>query len=978
MDGGCRLTLQEGSVQVVKKTASTSIDFLSVSPNNYSLSKAEYGVYLDNACTNEIATLTTNKDGISDVVTLNTGTYFVKEKKASKGFKLDEKVYTCEISPNNTTTITSIEDPLFETFNYKLYKENAYDRSDISNLDQAQFTIKYYNTLTDNVSGLTPKYTWVFKPIVNKGKVEVIFDQKHLVSGDKLVDGSLIMPIGTFSLEESKAPTGFAKDNNIYVGKIEEINGKTSMSLKSSGWIEVDNSKIIQSEQPQSITISIQKLDAQTNMAQAQGIGSLKGAEFKVEKLDSKTNKRVTVGKIISDDKGYGKLEKDSNGKILLPGMYYIKESKAPAGYVLNNQEFVVDAKIKDAQAASFDYKTSIKDEVTQIKVFKVDSNGNQIASAQIQLLDEKGNVVYSFVSDGKPHIIKGLTVNHKYRLHEKNVEGNYMLSSDVDVMVKDETLKEFVMVDQIIDIHTNATFKENGLKNHIADGIAHIIDEVEYENLNKDQTYKLIGELIDKQSKESLMQVEHYFIPKNRNGITHMEFEFNLDNYDNHDFVVFETLYLIDEEGSENIVIEHKDLEDENQTVHIDELYRADLIIYKIDAETKEYLDNVEFEISYERTTSSGLLQKENLGTFMTKEGSLKLEKLKKDSIVYIKEISAPDNYYINPEPYIFEIGNDSSVEVIEKTIENHEIKMNTSARFKESDSKNYVADGIAHIIDTVSYQWLYEGKEYILKGELIDKGTKDEPTEEVVQKSIKKFRPKQNNGFEEIEFKFNFDNYANHDFVVFEELYEIRDGEEILIKQHNDINDENQTVHVNELYSAGMVLYKVGNGNYNNKLNGAYYSVQSLRTKKDGTKVENDLGIYLTGGIYLDDNKEFKANVYKDEKMKELVNTYDSKYDPSFNKQAISITDLKEGDYFVQIDDNEKSKKYVVQKGAIILEKQLEDTNLTYTEVKAPTSYRIDNNSYTFSVGNDYSKNIIENYRSNVLMYIPITGVD
>ena len=110
----------------------------------------------------------------------------------------------------------------------------------------------------------------------------------------------------------------------------------------------------------------------------------------------------------------------------------------------------------------------------------------------------------------------------------------------------------------------------------------------------------------------------------------------------------------------------------------------------------------------------------------------------------------------------------------------------------------------------------------------------------------------------------------------------------------------------------------------------------------------------------------------------MKELVNTYDSKYDPNFNKQAISITDLKEGDYFIQIDDNEKSKKYVVQKGAIILENQLEDTNLTYTEVKAPTSYRIDNNSYTFSVGNDYSKNIIENYRSNVLMYIPITGVD
>ena len=786
------------------------------------------------------------------------------------------------------------------------------------------------------------------------------------------------MPIGTFSIEETTAPAGFAKDDNVYIGKIEDKNGTASISLNSSGWIKVSDLQIVQSEQPQTVSISIQKLDYDTNKAIAQGIGSLKGAEFKVEKLDSKTNKRVTVGKIISDEKGYGKLEKDNSGNRLLPGTYYIKETKAPAGYVLNDQEFTIDAKVKEANTANFDYKTSIKDKITQIKVFKVDSTGKQIASALIQLLDEKGNVVYSFVSDGKPHIIKGLTVDHKYRLHEKNVEGNYMLSSDIEVSVSDETIKEYVMVDKIIDIHTNATFKENGLKNHVADGTAHIIDEVEFENLNKGQTYKLIGELIDKQSKESLMQVEQTFIPKSGNGITHMEFEFNLDDYDNHDFVVFETLYLIDEEGNENKVVEHKDLEDENQTVHIDELYRADLIIYKVDGESKKPLDGVEFEISYERVTDSGLLQKEKLGTFKTKDGSLKLEKLKKDSIVYIKEISAPDNYYINPEPYIVEIGNDSTIEVIEKTIENHEIKMNTSARFKESDSKNYVADGIAHIIDTVSYQWLYEGKEYILKGELIDKGTNDEPTEEVVHKSIKKFRPKSSNGFEEIEFEFNFDNYANHDFVVFEELYEIRDGQEILVKQHKDINDENQTVHVNELYSAGMVLYKIGNGNYKNKLNGAYYSVQSSRTKKDGTKVENDMGVYLTGGIYIENNKAFEANVYKDENMKELVNTYDSKFDPSFKKQAVSITDLKEGDYYVQIDNEKDIKKYVVQKGAIVLENQLEDTQLTYTEVKAPTSYRIDNNSYTFSVGNDYSKNIIENYRSNVLMYIPITGVD
>ena len=978
MDGGCRITVQDGEAQVIKKAASTAIDFLAISPNNYSLANAEYGIYTDSACSKEVATLVTKEDGSSNIVTLNTGTYYIKEKKASNGFKLDDKVYTCVVSANNTTTITSIEDPIFETFNFKLYKENAYDKNIINNLDEAQFTIKYYDTLSDNVSSLKPKYSWVFKPIVNNGKVEVVFDQKHLVSGDKLNDGSLIMPIGTFTIEESKAPSGFAKDTNVYVGKVEDKNGTAAISLQSSGWIKVSGSQIVQSEQPQTVSISVQKMDKETNKAVAQGIATLKGAEFSVEKLNTQTNKREVVGKIISDDKGYGKLEKDNSGKKLLPGTYYVKETKAPAGYLLNDEEVTIEAKIKEANTANFDYQTTIKDEITQIKVFKVDSNGKQIASAEIELLDENDNVVYSFISDGSPHIIKGLKVGHHYKLHEKNVDSNFMLSNDIDVIVNDNTLKEYIMVDLIIDIHTNATFKENGLKNYVADGIAHIIDEVEYENLYKGKTYKLVGELIDKVDSQSLMSVDHTFIPTSKNGRTSMEFEFNLDDYDNHDFVVFETLYLIDEQGNENKVVEHKDLQDENQTVHIDELYRADLLIYKVDGDTKKALDDVEFEVSYVRTRVDGSIEEENLGNFITKDGIIEIEKLKKDSKVYLKEISAPENYYLNPEPYVIEIGSDEDVKIIEKTIENHEIKIHTSARFKESDSKNYVADGVAHIIDTVSYEWLYADKQYMLKAELIDKGSKDEPKQEVVQKSIKKFIPKDTNGYEEVEFSFNFDNYDEHDFVVFEELYEIKDGEEILIKQHKDIDDENQTVHVDKLYSAGMILYKVGNGNYNNKLNGAYYSVQSSRTKQDGNKVEQDLGIYLTGGIYLEDNKAFSASVYKDEELKDLVKTYDSKYDSNFKKQAVSIMDLNEGDYYVQMNDDEDVKKYVVQKGAIVLENQLQDSKLTYTEVKAPTSYQIDKNSYTFSVGHDYNKNIVENYRSNSLMYIPITGVE
>ncbi|MBR5755417.1 MAG: hypothetical protein IKX97_06340, partial [Erysipelotrichaceae bacterium] len=84
----------------------------------------------------------------------------------------------------------------------------------------------------------------------------------------------------------------------------------------------------------------------------------------------------------------------------------------------------------------------------------------------------------------------------------------------------------------------------------------------------------------------------------------------------------------------------------------------------------------------------------------------------------------------------------------------------------------------------------------------------------------------------------------------------------------------------------------------------------------------------------------------------------------------------DLPEGRYYVKKDD--EIMTYDIVKGAIILNDQPEDTYVTYTEVKAPSSYRIDTTSYTFSAGHDYSRNVLENYRSNYLIYIPITGVD
>ena len=99
------------------------------------------------------------------------------------------------------------------------------------------------------------------------------------------------------------------------------------------------------------------------------------------------------------------------------------------------------------------------------------------------------------------------------------------------------------------------------------------------------------------------------------------------------------------------------------------------------------------------------------------------------------------------------------------------------------------------AKLVDTLTYTNLQVGKEYEVRGKLIDKATGqpiliDGKEVEVV----KKFVPETTNGTVDIEFNFNAEKVEGKDIVVFEEVY--LDGK--LVAEHKDLNDSNQTFHV------------------------------------------------------------------------------------------------------------------------------------------------------------------------------------
>lgn len=155
------------------------------------------------------------------------------------------------------------------------------------------------------------------------------------------------LPIGTYEIAEIKSPEGFALDKARYTVTV--------------GDGEVCRYRCVDQAQNHPLETVLIKIDSETGEQSAQGSGSLAGAEFEVEwyagyyESDPAAD-RITARKswiLRTDDKGRLLLSdeakvsgdeffRNSSGEITLPlGTAVIRETKAPEGYLLNDEVLV-------------------------------------------------------------------------------------------------------------------------------------------------------------------------------------------------------------------------------------------------------------------------------------------------------------------------------------------------------------------------------------------------------------------------------------------------------------------------------------------------------------------------------------------------------------------------------------------------------------------------------------------------------------
>ena len=208
-----------------------------------------------------------------------------------------------------------------------------------------------------------------------------------------------------------------------------------------------------------------------------------------------------------------------------------------------------------------------------------------------------------------------------------------------------------------------------------------------------------------------------------------------------------------------------------------------------KIDRETGENITGALFGL-FSITETKFTEETAILTSKSNEEGIFTFENVPYGEYI-VRELKPAEGYLPNEENYTVTISENK--EIIEITIENDKIpELGTTATI--DGKKEFTVNGDITIDDVVSYKHLTAGKEYTIKGVLMDKSTGKQflvDGKEVCSEVT--FTPETADG--EVTVSFTFDGSVitkETEIVAFETLY--REGTEIAV--HADIEDENQTV--------------------------------------------------------------------------------------------------------------------------------------------------------------------------------------
>ena len=608
-----------GKIEVVKSIGN-NIKIAGECKGTYSLAGAVYTVYDESG--KVVGNLTTDDKGRTGTLEVKPGKYTVKETTAPVGYELDKTVYKVESKAETTSTVQSYDSPVFAPVKIFLEKKSSGDSyMNPSDMTGAEFEVKYYDTIGP-VSNAKAVRTWKLRTTKDaSGKYTAELRDKNLVTGsDPLFiteQGDAVLPRGTVTIRETKAPAGYILDKTVYTKKIDG-DGSGSAVYFNSG---LHSSHV---NNPAIPKIGTKAMDVSTEDSLA-----MYGKKTKVKDIVSFSN--LYEGETYTLE---GVLMDKSTGKPL----------EQNGSMITAQKEFTVTAQ-----------NSTISD---------------SIASGEVGL---------EFTFDTTKLAGKDTVVFETLKYKGKEIANHRDINDD------NQTLRH-------PEIKTKAHSVESGTNTGAPSKEEKIIDKVKYKNLIIGKKYKVIGVLMDKEKNKPILNredkeisAEKEFVAEKADGEIELEFKYDSSLRQDKVTVVFETLTY------KNVPIAvHADINDSAQSIY------------------------------YPR-----------IGTRMTGKGGAKV------------------------------VSKEKSVS----------------------------------LIDAVKYENLISGRSYTVKGVLMDKKTGkpyEEDGREITGSTTFK---SEGSGVTPVSFKLNTSKIAGKELVAFEKVY---DDKGVLIATHEDINNRDQTIRV------------------------------------------------------------------------------------------------------------------------------------------------------------------------------------
>lgn len=395
--------------------------------------------------------------------------------------------------------------------------------------------------------------------------------------------------------------------------------------------------------------------------------------------------------------------------------------------------------------------------------------------------------------------------------------------------------------------VHTTAIDDETETQNTGANAGRKITDTVAYENCLPETEYTVAGVLVDKETGKAVMNNGKEVTAKATfktdkaadgekvvGGTTKVTFDLDATGMDGKTLVVFEELYITAEINDDNKVAEHKDIEDDKQSIYVPVIRtHAKDIITGTHAAMPSAQTTIEDEVSYknllpgkEYEMKATLVEKESgkeLTLIADNSNGAKEEDVAEQAGEQKEAASEPTEgtwvFHAESKEFSISLYKDGKEVASEKT-ENGEDIVFANIPFGEYDVRFYDNTVVEDVDEngnptaligparaekmTFTYEMSEEYKASAKDSETAESGKDNAGTTQTVKFTTPELTEEQKKNGETtvsgsvvVTFTINSSALMGKTVVAFEKLY--YQGKELAV--HADINDEEQSVHFPEI---------------------------------------------------------------------------------------------------------------------------------------------------------------------------------